>query len=441
MINIAMLGCSVTRDCYNYFDPKFLKRTLYAPKLSLIALSGDPFKHSESTLNNLDPFRRDILSRDIKKTFWRDIERARPDILLIDFAEEIYELLTTHEEMSFVTNSNYLSNTNPILLGEGLHVIKPESPSFEKLWLQACEHFSQTIATLHITTVLIRLYVPERFISNESVCSYDDVLLERIKRINNRLDRCYSTFLQHVRCHEINIPLSLQISRFSDGKKLGIADYSNDLSELMAAKVASTCGLEKYIVPSLSQKVDMYLSEFAHLLDAGDIPTVYELYTRGKALQLAGDDKGAVRCERLITLLRNCSVPLSAELGIVTFGNGVTINGNAKIGDYVTIGANVTVGGGTPRCNKHGVRRWVPVIGNRVYIATGAKILGGIEIGNHCVIGANAVVTKDIPDFSVVAGVPGKLVATITTDNLAKYSGYLYKGVPLSDVRKMMFGY
>jgi serine O-acetyltransferase len=133
-------------------------------------------------------------------------------------------------------------------------------------------------------------------------------------------------------------------------------------------------------------------------------------------------------------------VPLSAEIGKVTFGNGVTINANARIGDYVIIGANVTVGGGNPRRDKNGVTRWVPVIGNRVYIATGAKILGGLEIGNHCVIGANAVVTKDIPDFSVVAGVPGRVIATITTDNLHKYSGYLYKRVALSDVRKMMFG-
>jgi serine O-acetyltransferase len=85
------------------------------------------------------------------------------------------------------------------------------------------------------------------------------------------------------------------------------------------------------------------------------------------------------------------------------------------------------------------VKRAIPIIGNRVYIATGAKILGGIEIGSHCVIGANAVVTKDIPDFSVVAGVPGKVVTRITPENLHKYSGYLYKGLALSDVRKMMF--
>jgi serine O-acetyltransferase len=440
MMNVATLGCLATRNCCNYFDSIFVKSVFYAPKISLIALSGDPFTYSETALNSLDPFRRDILSRDLKKTFWHDLERVHPDLLLIDFAEEVYDLIASQEEKSFVTNSDYLTRIKAPLLGEGLHLIPRESLNVEGLWGQACECFSRKVASLKVNTLVIRLYLPERYIAKGNICSYEGALLDKIKTINSRLDRYYSLFLQAVDCPAIDIPPELQISQFSDGKKIGITDYTKELSEFIAAQVASTCELGKYVVPSPMQKVDLYLREFAHLLDAGDIPTVYELYTRGKALQSAGDEKGAVRCERLITLLRNCSVPLTAELGIVKFGNGVTINANAKIGDYVTIGANVTVGGGSPRRDKHGVTRKVPVIGNRVYIATGAKILGGLEIGNHCVIGANAVVTKDVPDFSVVAGVPGKVVATITGDNLPKYSGYLYKGMALSDVRKMMFG-
>jgi serine O-acetyltransferase len=286
------------------------------------------------------------------------------------------------------------------------------------------------------------MYVPEQFISKGNICSYDGVLLENVQQINNRLDRCYSVFSQNVDCHEIDIPPGSQISQFSDGKKIGIADYTNELSEFIAAKVAATCELGTYLIPSSNAKVDMYLSEAARLLDAGDIPSVYELYTRGRDLKLSGDEKGAVRCERLISLLRNSSVPLSADLGKVSFGYGgigVIIHAKAKIGDYVIIGSNVTVGGGSTRLDQYGVKRAIPIIGNRVFIATGAKILGGIEIGNHCVIGANAVVTKDIPDFSVVAGVPGKVVARITPDNLHKYSGYLYKGIALHDVRKIMF--
>lgn len=440
MINVATLGCLATRNCCDYFDFTFIKNIIYAPRISLIALSSDPCTYSESALAHLDASQRDIISRDLKKTFWNDIERLRPDLLLIDFAEEVYDLIATHEEKTFVTNSPSLGRVKEPLFIEELHLIKRDSNRFEELWIHACQCFSQKIASLKIKPVLVRIYVPEHFAARGNVYSYDDVILDKIKRTNIRLDRCYSVFLQNVGCHEINIPPDSQVSQLSNGKKIGIADYTKELSELIAAKVAFTCELEKYLVPSPSKKVDMYLSEFAHLLDAGDIPTVYELYTRGKDLKLSGDEKGAVRCERLISLLRNSSVPLSADLGKVKFGNGVTINGNAKIGDHVTIGANVTVGGASPRLDKHGVTRTAPIIGNRVYIATGAKILGGIDIGSHCVIGANAVVTKDIPDFSVVAGVPGKVIAKITPENLRKYSGYLYKGIALSDVRKMMFG-
>ena len=47
-----------------------------------------------------------------------------------------------------------------------------------------------------------------------------------------------------------------------------------------------------------------------------------------------------------------------------------------------------------------------PVIGDNVFIGTGAKIIGNITIGNNVLIGANAVVTKDVPDNCTVIGNP-----------------------------------
>ncbi|WP_027141665.1 DapH/DapD/GlmU-related protein [Mesorhizobium sp. WSM3626] len=47
-------------------------------------------------------------------------------------------------------------------------------------------------------------------------------------------------------------------------------------------------------------------------------------------------------------------------------------------------------------------------IGNDVWIGHGAVILPGIAIGNGAVIGANAVVTRDVPSYTIVAGVPAK---------------------------------
>lgn len=112
-------------------------------------------------------------------------------------------------------------------------------------------------------------------------------------------------------------------------------------------------------------------------------------------------------CTLLIFFMYNCKVPASAKIGKGTRlgygGIGVVIHDRAVIGDHVMIGPNVTIGG---RSGYHAV----PVIGNRVDISTGAKVLGPITIGNNVVIGANAVVIKDVPDNAVVAGVPARII-------------------------------
>lgn len=49
-------------------------------------------------------------------------------------------------------------------------------------------------------------------------------------------------------------------------------------------------------------------------------------------------------------------------------------------------------------------------IGRSCVICVGAKILGGVRIGDYCVVGAGAVVTKDVPDHTIVAGVPARAI-------------------------------
>ncbi|ULC58269.1 CatB-related O-acetyltransferase [Flaviramulus sp. BrNp1-15] len=49
-------------------------------------------------------------------------------------------------------------------------------------------------------------------------------------------------------------------------------------------------------------------------------------------------------------------------------------------------------------------------IGNDVWIGMGAFIMPGVNIGNGVTIAANSVVTKNIPDYSIVAGVPAKII-------------------------------
>lgn len=59
---------------------------------------------------------------------------------------------------------------------------------------------------------------------------------------------------------------------------------------------------------------------------------------------------------------------------------------------------------------KHPVTRGDILIGNDVWIGEGALIMGGVTIGSGAVIAAHAVVTKSIPPYAIVGGVPAKYI-------------------------------
>jgi len=112
----------------------------------------------------------------------------------------------------------------------------------------------------------------------------------------------------------------------------------------------------------------------------------------------------------------------------LTIGNRFGANGNARIiadnGGEILIGACVMVGPNVViRASNHGAERidvpmWEQghtggriVIGDDVWIGANAVIVPNVTIGSHVVIAAGAVVTRDVPDYAVVAGVPARVIA------------------------------
>lgn len=103
------------------------------------------------------------------------------------------------------------------------------------------------------------------------------------------------------------------------------------------------------------------------------------------------------------------SIPFETSIGsgfyIGHFG-GIVVNEKAVIGKNCNISHGVTLG----EANR-GERKGCPVIGDNVYLGPGAKIVGAVRIGNDVAVGANCVVTKDVPDHSVVVGIPGRVIS------------------------------
>lgn len=118
------------------------------------------------------------------------------------------------------------------------------------------------------------------------------------------------------------------------------------------------------------------------------------------------------------------------------FGQNVNVGNNVTIGDYCKVQNNVSIYEGVtledyvfcgpsmvftnildPKCK-------YPQVGAQFYIKTlvkegasigaNATIVCGNTLGKHCMIGAGTVVTKDVPDYALVIGTPGRVVGWIS---------------------------
>ena len=130
-----------------------------------------------------------------------------------------------------------------------------------------------------------------------------------------------------------------------------------------------------------------------------------------------------------IKLGKRCRLGMEVELRTVEAGHiqigedtrlnrGCTLTSYAqiRIDDFTIIGEFVSI-----RDANHGLKRGEPMryqphtckpilIGRDVWIGRGSCILPGVTIGEGAVIGANSVVTRDVPDFAIAAGVPAKVI-------------------------------
>lgn len=100
---------------------------------------------------------------------------------------------------------------------------------------------------------------------------------------------------------------------------------------------------------------------------------------------------------------------LPAEPFLVHLGNNVAISAGVRL---VTHSALNTVFNHEEHTDKYLCRYGEIKIGNNVYIGADAIVNFGVTVGDNCIVAAGAIVTKDVPSGSVVAGVPAKVIGT-----------------------------
>lgn len=118
---------------------------------------------------------------------------------------------------------------------------------------------------------------------------------------------------------------------------------------------------------------------------------------------------------------RYTKIDINTIVGMHTYiGYNCTIT-KTIIGNYCGIGDNVVIGPGEHNMKNISINLYNDnmendltkkdcIVGNDVWIGTGAVILRGVHVGNGAVIGANSIVTKDIPAYAIAVGSPAKVI-------------------------------
>ncbi len=128
------------------------------------------------------------------------------------------------------------------------------------------------------------------------------------------------------------------------------------------------------------------------------------------------------------TTMVGMGTKLAAKLGSITIGSNCglganvtvhsSVGGSVRIGSNVLIAGHVYLGGG----QYHTARTDVSIaeqghieglhleIGDNCWIGANATIVNGVKVGRDAIVAAGAVVTKDVPPFAIVGGVPAKVI-------------------------------
>ena len=163
----------------------------------------------------------------------------------------------------------------------------------------------------------------------------------------------------------------------------------------------------------MASKRDEMLRKYNRVLPSGEL--IFNRFDKGAYLE-CGENSSVYDTS---VVMGDVEIGTHVWVGPYTLLDGSS--GKLKIGDYTSIDSGVMiythdstknyVSGGVNPFEKGDV-----TIGNNTVIGSMSIITCSVSIGSHCVVGANSFVNKDIPDYSIAAGNPAKIIGKVVID-------------------------
>jgi len=124
------------------------------------------------------------------------------------------------------------------------------------------------------------------------------------------------------------------------------------------------------------------------------------------------------KCGRNLRVKKGAEISLNSTVGDFSeLGTNAIIQANVSIGNHVIMGPDIKIYSRNHKFESldipmqlQGKNYYNTIIESDVWIGANVIITAGCRVGNHSIIAAGSVVTKDVPDYAIIGGVPGKII-------------------------------